>query len=358
MNYKVADTLAFTRESGAIFGCNFLRKTTFECDSSVLECLTRISGWRSADDIARIFDIEDGEDLENFVGSLTAAGILVRQDTVDAEADGAFAKSWEWGIPAALMHFCVQNNELMPVDEAEQIQLRKAKKKPQPSLVKTHGNSTKKIPLSIDLEACDLLSVMARRRTRRDVSLEPVPLQAVSDCLFSGFGVTGETENRAGKLPLTMTPSGGARNPFEAYLLAQNVAHLEAGIYHYSSSEHSLLPVAGVVDTPADLVGGQPWVNDMACVIFLCAHFERTMWKYSDPNAYRVVMIEAGHIGQNIMLTATKHALTACPTAALCHAKVSALCGLDDPIMQTPVYALALGRPRNGSLPISSSKDL
>ena len=30
------------------------------------------------------------------------------------------------------------------------------------------------------------------------------------------------------------------------------------------------------------------------------------MWKYDDPNAYRVVLIEAGHIGQNIMLAATQ----------------------------------------------------
>ena len=32
------------------------------------------------------------------------------------------------------------------------------------------------------------------------------------------------------------------------------------------------------------------------------------MWKYSDSNAYRVVLIEAGHIGQNIMLAATAQA--------------------------------------------------
>ena len=33
-------------------------------------------------------------------------------------------------------------------------------------------------------------------------------------------------------------------------------------------------------------------------------------------DAYRVVLIEAGHIGQNIMLAATREGLSACPTAA------------------------------------------
>jgi len=69
------------------------------------------------------------------------------------------------------------------------------------------------------------------------------------------------------------------------------------------------------------------------------------MWKYSDPNAYRVVLIEAGHIGQNIMLAATHHGLTACPTAALAHKAIAELCQLDDPVLDAPVYVLGLGVP-------------
>ena len=37
------------------------------------------------------------------------------------------------------------------------------------------------------------------------------------------------------------------------------------------------------------------------------------MWKYDDPNAYRVVLIEAGHIGQNIMLAATQQRAVGLP---------------------------------------------
>ena len=55
----------------------------------------------------------------------------------------------------------------------------------------------------------------------------------------------------------------------------------------------------------------------MPAVIFLVAELRRTSWKDNDPNAYRVVLIEAGHIAQNMMLACANNNLTTCPTAAL-----------------------------------------
>ena len=86
-------------------------------------------------------------------------------------------------------------------------------------------------------------------------------------------------------------------------------------------------------------------------MVFLVAFLERTMWKYSDSNAYRVVLIEAGHIGQNIMLEATQRGLTASPTAALSHSTIRRLLGLER-LTQAPLYALTLSFPaENGAGP-------
>jgi nitroreductase len=78
------------------------------------------------------------------------------------------------------------------------------------------------------------------------------------------------------------------------------------------------------------------------------------MWKYEDANAYRVVLIEAGHIGQNMMLAATSHGLSACPTAALCHSAIKRLLGLDR-FTDAPIYALTIAAPQDGSRPASRS---
>ena len=142
-----------------------------------------------------------------------------------------------------------------------------------------------------------------------------------------------------------MTPSGGARNPYEAYVYARDVEGLAPGFYHYSAHDHDL----GLVETNrmpklSELVGGQDWADEMPCMIILCAMLERTMWKYDDPNAYRVVLIEAGHIGQNIMLAATRNGLSACPTAALNHATIRECVSLKR-LTDAPVYALTLAVP-------------
>ena len=97
---------------------------------------------------------------------------------------------------------------------------------------------------------------------------------------------------------------------------------LEPGFYHYSACDHDLGGSKPTTAETLELVGGQDWADEMPCLIILCAMLDRTMWKYDDANAYRVVLIEAGHIGQNIMLAATSIGLSACPTAALNHTTI------------------------------------
>jgi SagB-type dehydrogenase family enzyme len=172
-------------------------------------------------------------------------------------------------------------------------------------------------------------------------------LSQLSDCLFAGLGITGETENCVGALPLSMTPSGGARNPYEAYVYARAVEGLQAGLYHYSAYDHTLarLDYCDALPMPSEFLGGQEWADEMPCVVILCALFERTMWKYDDANAYRVVLIEAGHIGQNFMLAATRHGLSACPSAALNHSAINRFIGGPRKFTHAPIYALTLAKP-------------
>jgi nitroreductase len=57
-----------------------------------------------------------------------------------------------------------------------------------------------------------------------------------------------------------------------------------------------------------------------------------------------VVLIEAGHIAQNIMVAATNMGLCACPTAALAHGPLGEHLGLEA-LTHTPIYALTLAKP-------------
>lgn len=342
---RAARSLAFALEGSDLWCSNYLLKTTFECHHELVDLLAQLEQWTAEVEVKNALS-KDANEAEELVDALLACGALLRQGTPAAREDTSFQESWSWGTPAALMHFSVQDNPLMPVEVAEAGQVEKQKHKAQPTLAELNGHGPGVIDLPCANNNNDLLRTMAKRRTQRDVQRTSIGLEQLSECLFAGVGITGATENKAGKLPLKMTPSGGARNPYEAYVLIQRVTGLDAGIYHYSATEHSLKLLRNdIPSNPSSLLGDQMWLDDMACLVFLCAHFERTMWKYEDPNSYRVVLIEAGHIGQNIMLAATHHGLTACPSAALHHKEISKLCGLDHPILTAPIYALGIGRP-------------
>jgi SagB-type dehydrogenase family enzyme len=244
----------------------------------------------------------------------------------------------------------VQDPDYMSLDEAEDLQRDTLASEGEIALYDLNAGKDQTIALPDVMSDNSLLQLMAKRRTRRQGLARSVSLQALSEALFAGLGITGTARNAVVTLPLSMTPSGGARNPYEAYVFVKSVEGLSPGIYHYSAFEHTLAKVSEASPSLAELVGGQEWADTMPCMIVLVAHMDRTMWKYSDANAYRVVMIEAGHIGQNIMLSATAQGLTACPTAALSHSAICELLEIGNPA-HAPVYALTLGWSAEGETP-------
>ena len=182
----------------------------------------------------------------------------------------------------------------------------------------------------------------------------PMPLETLRDCVFAGVGITGfldtHVTGEARQIPLKMTPSGGGRNPYEAYVWALRVNDLPPGIYHYSAIDNSL---GLVTDSPTvslnELLVGQYWAEDTGAVILLVANFRRTAWKYLHATAYRVVLIEAGHIAQNISLAAADHGLSATPTAAYNDTAAQQLLNLNW-IKESLVYAVLIGLPHPAAL--------
>lgn len=343
MRMKCSEALVFTPSDGRFIAYNFLEKSVFECSADLLDLLSKLRDWTDLDDLRRDLPDFSPEEVDGVLEGLLSVGAVIQEGSPDASKEHEYASAWSWGLPTALMHFSVQDNPFISVAQAEDLQREKAKSVGLIELHRANGANALKLPDPMRGKA--LIALMARRRTVRRALSVPIKLEQVSDCLFSGLGITGWTRNCVGMLPLSMTPSGGGRNPYEAYVFARDVEGLERGVYHYSALGHSLERVADLGDDDiTSLIGGQEWGDDKPCMIMLCAHMERTMWKYEDPNAYRVIMIEAGHIGQNIMLVATENGLTACPTAALDHSRAKQILGLSD-ITQAPIYALTLSAP-------------
>ena len=347
MRLRSSQTLVFSLQAQGIAAFNYLTNSTFECDPDLLGLLSSLDAWSELEKVAALVPAIPPKELEETLQSLVEVNALVEEGSALAGKEDELSREWKWGVPAALFHFSVQNRHHMSLEETEELQRERIADRPQPPLYLRHdGAGSDCIKLPPVLHSSELMELMAKRRTIRSALPVPVTLTQLAECLFAGMGITGRTSNCVGELPLSMTPSGGARNPYEAYVYARSIAGLDPGVYHYSAADHSLARQrTNDLPLPSALLGGQAWVDEMACVIILSAFLERSMWKYDDANAYRVVLIEAGHIGQNIMLAATRHGLSACPTAALNHEAVQRVLGTGNQATRSPVYALTLAYP-------------
>ncbi len=344
MRYRASQTLTIHPQNGRYLVFNFLTRTAFSANSAVLFVLEAFASWQIA---AKLFPERSRDSVRREVEKLANLGALLRENDALLSLEEAYFAQWEWTISTGLFHFGLQDAAYQSPQATVEAQKNRARNDPSPPLYLTH-----EIPNPLPKPAENALNrLFLARRTCREAANRAITLAQLGDCLFAGLGITGEVATETGLLPLKTTPSGGARNPFEAYVLARNVEGLEPGIYHYSAKQHSLLRLEADPQRALDLLGDQEWTEDMPCVVFFVAFLERTMWKYTDSNAYRVVLIEAGHIGQNIMLAATQAGLSACPTAALAHTAIRKLLGLTR-LTHAPLYALTLSYPlENGAGP-------
>lgn len=191
------------------------------------------------------------------------------------------------------------------------------------------------------------LEELARQRvTCRNFNVDAeLSIQVAANCLHTTFGSLGQLEMAPGAIALKKhSPSGGGLHPIEAYVLARRVHGIESGLYHYNVRAHALDRLTSLSDEAARelalrSVAGQNWFADAPVLVFLAARFARSHWKYRNhPKLFRVLLLEAGHLSQNLYLAATQHGLGAFITAAINEIPIEEALGLDP--MQQGVLAI------------------
>lgn len=336
--------LSIEIEGGLWIARNHRARTQASVDDHELAIL-RASGDPVA--VETLFEQLDGarESIARSVLRLIDANLLLVEGTEAARLDAHFASVWPWGSAAAAFHFGIKDADYQKPGVVASWLEQRQKDVPELPLTKRH-DAARATSCGEPALTDPLLRRMRERRSSRafDRSAE-ISLDALGDCLFAGLGIVGWFDSGvpgARPLPLSMTPSGGARNPYDAYVRVARVSSLKPGIHHYSGADHSLELVSDEEPAIAELLGGQDWFDAAAAVVFLVANFERTAWKYPHPGALRVVLLEAGHIAQNLLLTASARGLAAAPTCALSDSLIENSLGLDSAV-QSAVYAIALG---------------
>jgi len=162
------------------------------------------------------------------------------------------------------------------------------------------------------------------RRSQRDYAARPLAAAALSSLIHAAQGITLD------RLAFRAAPSAGALYPIELYPVIHDVEGVLPGIYHYAVRDHELERVeAGDFHGQVTRAGlYQGFLGEAGVCILLSAVFQRSRWKYRE-RAYRYVLLEAGHVGQNIYLAATALGLGACAVGAFYDRQLNDLLGLD-----------------------------
>lgn len=206
------------------------------------------------------------------------------------------------------------------------------------------------VPLLLDKSrpSMSVVEALACRRSCREFSDDrPLLFEQLSGVLHYSYGIT----HRLGPMELRAAPSAGARYPIEIYLWARNVAGLRRGIYHYdvysSALDYIIADEADANRYVSSFAGefNQTIAHNAHCVLFFSAIFGRTTEKYGEIG-YRFVLLDAGHVAENIYLMATAYGLGCVGLGGFYEDDIN--CALElDGVSESVIYAMALGLPKD-----------
>jgi SagB-type dehydrogenase family enzyme len=174
-----------------------------------------------------------------------------------------------------------------------------------------------------------LYEALAARRSTRTYGDRKLTEAEVGQLLWAGQGITSARGFRT-------APSAGALYPTFLYY-ADDVA-----LWRYEPKRHGLAKVVDG-DVRRDLARAgldQAPLKRAPGIIIVVAKPAISAAKYRD-RAERYCMLEAGHISQNILLTAEALGLGACPMGAFRDADVLGVLGLSSDYL--PLYLIPVG---------------
>ncbi|MBN2016911.1 MAG: SagB/ThcOx family dehydrogenase [Candidatus Cloacimonetes bacterium] len=217
----------------------------------------------------------------------------------------------------------------------QQTQTDQQKQLPQPPVekpFKSHENLTE-LPAVKDIITTenDLFEIINQRRSRRNYTGKAIDLNQLSFLLWCTQGVKKILERKNNNVTFRTVPSAGARHLFETYLAVLKVEGLKPGIYRYCALEHKLEFLHSVNNLPKQTVGaclGQEFVGDSSVVFFWSAIPYRCEWRYAYMAA-KLILLDAGHVCQNLYLASEALGLGTCGIAAYDQQKSNELIKVD-----------------------------
>lgn len=215
---------------------------------------------------------------------------------------------------------------------------------PMPDIQKPYNKDAKLIelikPEDFKIGAIPFLKIANSRKSRRKFKTDVyMTIEELSFLLWTTQGVKESTKTNTKRT----VPSAGARHPFETYLFISRVTGLEKGMYRYLPLEHKLCLLFtedNLEEKMDEALGNQNW-NSAVCFIWSTIPY-RMEWRYSI-NSQKVILLDAGHVCQNLYLACESIEYATCAIGAYDQKKLDNVLRIDG-LDEISVYAAPVGK--------------
>jgi len=208
---------------------------------------------------------------------------------------------------------------------------------------KTLGTSKDVVPLPKS-QTSPLQELIAKRQSCREFAPVPIQLGELASVLDAGYGITALRKWQSGHRTLGRpVPSAGGLYPLELYIVCNRVEGVVGGIHHFNARDHTLEPISApctIAEILPDLMF-QRFLEPASALCLLTAVLPRTLRKYG-ARGYRYILMEAGHVAQNICLAATEIGLATLCVGGFTDHKLNRRLGLDGR-SEAALYGVAVG---------------
>jgi SagB-type dehydrogenase family enzyme len=184
-----------------------------------------------------------------------------------------------------------------------------------------------------------LRDVLDARRSEQSRARRPISLDDLGALLAAAYRARPRGDGAPPRRPV---PSGGALYPLELYALPLAVPGLGQAAFHYQPFRHRLIALRPVLEEEVGAALVDPTLaSHSSLVVVVTAMFWRSRFKYG-LRGYRFALLEAGHVGQNLVLAATALRLAALPLGGWYDRRMDALVGADG-LDEAVVYVVLVG---------------
>lgn len=204
-----------------------------------------------------------------------------------------------------------------------------------------------RVPLVSPLELDRPLGRLLReRRSRRQMKPVAIGAEKLATLLVGAVGVTGKLQNADGSSRLLRAyPSGGALYPLEIYAAVLSVEGVAPGLYYVDviAPALALLRAGDLRESLWEAFIEEPMVKTCGVVLIITALFQRSRFKYGE-RSYRFILLEAGHLGQNLVLAGESLGLSVVPMGGFLDRQLEALLEVDG-VEESVIHTMLVGTP-------------